>query len=499
MTDKQTTFEDLSAIQYVRSLNATQIDIIRFLELGDYQAHIARRLKKSRSYVCQVVRKLESYDLIIARRLTFTHKGTTTTIATDDPLQGRATSYVVTPKLQALLAQNPRKDGSYTLCIPHYIKIKIPILKQNKDLVTAGWRQSRARAVLVRSWRPRGPERHLFHVETTGGPIGVEYHGSSLVAYRVERTHLLAADVGEATALAAAQIQDGVARFVEEQGWFGVQLSLGTPTIISKPHFAFASKAARKVLDAGHQLTTPGVYCDDSLAGHGRPDVGEIETSDPVLADQIDRGLRNAINIVPIVEQTLARGMVEQSKTILDGFCEQLDPIRQMTSSIYETANTVLAHVQGGTTLEYQFTQIVTLLTHTLNEMKDLRARIADLEEQQTSKNVPKGKKNVATTLSSTPETPGEDGPSFRRIDHGTVAGRQPQSLPEVRAGLSETPAPAVPVHPSGTPPGDHPVCLPGLRQDDVARGTPSDRAQPKKKTRPGRRGDHQPGGHAGA
>jgi hypothetical protein len=494
VTDKQTTFEDLSAIQYVRSLNATQIDIIRFLELGDYQAHIARRLKKSRSYVCQVVRKLESYGLIIARRLTFTHKGTTHTVATDDPLQGRATGYVVTPKLQALLAQNPQKDGSYTLCIPHYIKIKIPILKQNKDLVTAGWRQSRARAVLVRSWRPRGPERHLFHVETTGGPIGVEYHGSSLVAYQVERTHLLAADVGEATVIAAAQIQDGVARFVEEQGWFGVQLSLGTPTIISKPHFAFASKAARKVLDAGHQLTTPGVYCDDSLASHGRPDAGEIETSDPILADQIDRGLRNAINIVPIVEQTLARGMVEQSKTILDGFCEQLDPIRQMTSSIYETANTVLAHVQGGTTLEYQFTQIVTLLSHTLNELKTLQARVADLEDKQPRRK----QKNVARTMSSTPEDRAGMEPSSRRTDHGTAAGPGPQGLPEMRAGLSETPAPPVPVHPPESPSGDHPVCLPGLRQHDVARGPAPGRGKPKKKTKSGRGGGRQPGGHAG-
>ena len=495
MTDKQTTFEDLSAIQYVRSLNATQIDIIRFLELGDYQAHIALRLKKSRSYVCQVVRKLESYGLVIARRLTFTHNGTTHTVATDDPLQGRATGYVVTPKLQALLAQNPKKDGSYTLCIPHHIKIKIPILKQNKDLVTAGWRQSRARAVLVRSWRPRGPERHLFHVETTGGSIGVEYHGSSLVAYRVERTHLLAADVGEATTLAAAQIQDGVARFVEEQGWFGVQLSLGSPTIISKPHFAFASKSAKKVVDAGHPLTTPGVYCDDSLASHGRPDAGEIETTDPILADQIDRGLRNAINIVPIVEQTLARGMVEQSKTILDGFCEQLDPIRQMTTSIYETANTVLAHVQGGTTLEYQFTQIVTLLSHTLNEIKTLQARVADLEDKQPRRK----QKNVATPMSSTPPVRGEDGPSSRGTDRGSTAGPDPQSLSEMRAGLLETPAPAVPVHPAGTPPGDHPVCLPGLRQQDDRRGTAPGRAQPAKKTRPRRSGSHQPGGHAGA
>lgn len=480
MAERQATFDDLAAVQYVRSLNATQINIIRLLEQGQYQAQVARRLNKSRSYVCQVVGKLESYGLIVARRIAFTHKGKTHTIATTDPLQNRATGYIVTPRLQNLLAQNPNKDGSYTLCIPHHIKIKIPILDQNRPLVTAGWRQSRARSILVRSWKPRGPERHLFHVQTVGGTVGIEYHGKSLVAYRVERTHLMAADVDEATTLAAAQIQDGVARFVEEQGWFGVRLTLGTPTIIDKPHFAFASKAARKVLDAGHQLTTPGIYCDNSLAHHGRPDAGEIETTDPILADQIDRGLRNALNIEPIVERSVARGMVEQSKAILDGFCQQLDPIQQTLGSIYETANTVLAHVQGGTTLEYQFTQIVTLLTHTLNEMKELRARVADLEEQQTRKNVPKGKKNVARTMPHEGRDAG--GAPARGPDHGPETGCRAQGLPEVRAGLSETPAPPVPVHPPGPPPGGDPVCLPGVLRPDAGGGAAAGRRTRRKK-----------------
>lgn len=480
MAERQATFDDLAAVQYVRSLNATQIDIIRLLEQGDYQANIARRLNKSRSYVCQVVKKLESYGLIVARRIAFTHKGKTHTIATTDPLQNRATGYIVTPRLQNLLAQNPHKDGSYTLCIPHHLKIKIPILDQNQPIVTAGWRQSRARAILVRSWKPRGPERHLFHVQTVGGTVGIEYHGKSLVAYRVERTHLMAADVDEATALAAAQIQDGVARFVEEQGWFGVRLTLGTPQIIDKPHFAFASKTARTVLDAGHQLTTPGVYCDDSLAHHGRPDAGEIETTDPILADQIDRGLRNALNIEPIVERSVARGMVEQSKTILDGFCQQLDPIQQTLGSIYETANTVLAHVQGGTTLEYQFTQIVTLLTHTLNEIKDLRGRVADLEEQQTRKNVPKGKKNVARTMPHEGRDAG--GAPVRGPDHGPETGCRAQGLPEVRAGLPETPGLEVPLHPAGPAPGSDLVCLPGVLRPDAGGGTPAGRRTRRKK-----------------
>lgn len=479
VVDRQATFEDLAANQYVRSLGATQIDIIRLLEQGDYQAHIARRLGKSRSYVCQIVRRLESYGLLVARRLTFSHEGKTHTVAVTDPLQGRATGYIVTPRLQALLAQNPHKDGSYTLCTPHHLKIKIPILDQNRSVVTTGWRQSRARSVHVRSWRPRGPERHLFHVVITGSTIGVEYHGSSLVAYRVERTHLLATDVNEATAIAAAQIQDGVARFVEEQGWSGVRITLGTPQVIDRPHFAFPSGAAKQVIHAGQRLATPGVYCDDSLA---RQDVAEIETTDPILATQIDRGLRNALNIEPLVERSVARGMVESSKTLLDGFCQHLAPIQSTLGSIYETANTVLAHVQGGTTLEYQFTQIVTLLSHTLNTMQDLQARIEDLERRTPSQKSRGKKKN--DTKPTPPKPPASVRPATRGADVGTDAGCLPQDVPEMPTGLPAPAAPAIPIRPAGSAPGGDPVCLHDLSRPAAGRGAGSGRRTKKAKKR---------------
>lgn len=473
MTDKQTTFEDLSAIQYVRSLTATQIDIIRFLEMGDYQAQIARRLRKSRSYVCQVVRRLESHNLIIPRRISFTHKGKTRTVATTDPLQGRATGYVITPQLKTLLAQTPNPDGSYTLCIPHHLKIKIPILDQNQPITKTGWRQSRSRSIHIKSWRPRGPERHLFHVEIVGGTIGVEYHGSSLVAYRVNRTHLLASDVNEATVLAAAQIQDGVTRFVEEQGWSGTRLTLGTPQVIDRPHFAFPSKGAKQVINAGHRLTSPGLYCDDSLTRHGVPDLAEIETTDPVLADQIDRGLRNALNIEPLIEQTVANSMTEQNKAILSGFCQNLEPIQKTLGSIYTTTNTVLAHVMGGTTLEHQFSQIVTLLTHTLNEMQGLKNRIEELE-QDSNRTVQHESTNGRSTL--TQASP----PAFTgRTDQRISPGRQQQSMSQMRTGIPRPPSQEVSGHPPDAQTGPDPVYLHGLHQQPPSR-------RPKKGTKAG-------------
>ncbi len=386
--EQQTTFDDLAIFQYVRSLNVTQINVIQLLDQGEYQASIAKRLRRSRSYVNQLVRKLERYGLVIPQRITVQYRGKTSSIATADPLCGRATTYVVTDRLKDLLAQNPNQAGSYTLCIPHHVKFKIPVLAQRGGgIVTDGWRRDRrTRAVHIKSWRPKGPERHLFHVQVPGGTIGVEVHGKTLVAYRTERTHVLAASVDEATQIVAAQIQQGVSTFVADQERQGVLLTIGTPQLIAKPHFAFASAAAKAVVTAGQSLATPGLYCDDSLKDRGPAAPGELETTDPLIADQVDRGLRNALNLGPLVEQAVEQAVANQfsaqNQTLLDEMAARLDPITQTLGSVAASVSTVWAHVQGGTTLQYQFNQLVGLLNNTLIEMQAIRAENQALRDQ---------------------------------------------------------------------------------------------------------------------
>ena len=60
MTGCQLTIDDILAERYISKLTQKQIDIIRFLEQGYYQAFIARRMHISKGYVNETVKTLEN-------------------------------------------------------------------------------------------------------------------------------------------------------------------------------------------------------------------------------------------------------------------------------------------------------------------------------------------------------------------------------------------------------------------------------------------------------
>lgn len=419
----------MAAIAYVRSLNALQVDVIRFLDRGDYQASIARRLGRSRAWVNGVVRTLERYRLVVARRFSAVYKGKVHEYSSSDPLCNRVTTYHVTDRLKALLTDNPNRDGTYTLCSPHHLKMKFPIASQDGHIVLDGWRSSRVKAVHVRSWQPRGPARHLFHVDTPGGLVGIEVHGPTLVAYRVDRGHIAARSIDEATQLVVSYIQEAVSRFVEEQSWFGTSLRLGAPSVISRPHYAFASRLGGKLLDLGQQLRSDGLYVDGSPRSHGQPGLGEIETDDPVLADLVDSGLRAALSIDSVIERQLAehhravlgdvravvteviqdqvfaapaapaapaldaaavvpdvRAAVQeelatQNVSLMGGLSDHLSslflpPLEQ----IGKTTHAIYAQVTAGQTQQYQLNQLIGLIAQLANALYELKAENASLQ-----------------------------------------------------------------------------------------------------------------------
>lgn len=411
--DKQVSFDDFSlaqeAIEYVASLNETQINIIKFLEQGDYQAHIAKRIGLSRSHVNKVVRTLESYQLIVPQRFTVEYKGKKKTVATGDPLCGRATTYTVTTRLKALLAKNPNKDGSYTLCTPHYIKVKYPVLQVRKyhtdnalsELVDIKVhdRVQNSKVEYVKKWKPRGHVRHKFHVQNQNGNIGVEVHGNTLVAYKLKRQHIMAKSAKDACGVIISQIQEGVFRFVREQNALGLDIELGDPEIIGDIHLAFNSKVAKKILNSGRNLSSNKIGIDNSLEKLGDPDQAEIEIhGDMDLADEVDQALRNALNIVPIIQNTvrdtvtpLVGGLVndgieeklESTRNILiHEFNAKIDPINQNLGVANGNINNIMAMVQGGTTIQNNFHQLVGLLNNTLIEMQGQKKTIEMLTEE---------------------------------------------------------------------------------------------------------------------
>jgi DNA-binding Lrp family transcriptional regulator len=360
--DGQQTLDDIYAIQFVKGLSPTQVNIIRFLKEGLYQAHIAKRLHLGKSHVNRTIKELERYGLITPRRFSVAWGGKTKTIATADHFHGRATTYDVSSLLDRYLQLNPFSSGKFTFCTPHNIKWKYPILDIRGTVDIGGWKHHKSQSVYIKSWKPRGGERHLWHVTTKDAVIGVEIHPKSLIASKVNRDHIMAESVEEATQVAATQIQHGVDIWVREQGWADCMVDLATPKLVSRIHFAFESVLARQAGMSGTQLTLPGMVCDNSPVQLGR-NVSELETDLPEVAAAVDLGLRNAANIHEIVQSEIGRFLpqVEVSMRAV------LDPLAAKVGSIE-------AMIQGGTTMQMQYQQMVGFMTAALKELQESRA-----------------------------------------------------------------------------------------------------------------------------
>ncbi len=365
---KQSTLDDIYALDYIKNLNKRQVNIIRFLEQGYHQAEIARRLKCDRSLVNRTVKKLEEYKLIIAERIYIqlnnknifkkNEIGKIKAIATADPWCGRATTYIITPKLKNLLNQlpsttNTNYKGDYTLAKIHYLKFKYPILSQSGEIDTTGWRKARSNTIHIRSWKPKGNERHQFHVDTPNGVIGIEYHGKSLIAYPIERRDVMANGVEDLIGISAAYVQEGVSKFIQEQHQIGnCTLHLGDPIRKSDPHYAFESNIAKELTKAGKTLSTLGLTNDDSLKAKNlkRGDyLGEIETSDINLATEVDIALRNAYKMPEKILHLEAK----------------IDDLSQLEAKINDLHSSLTSQ------LSVQASQVNNVLESTVNSIKD--------------------------------------------------------------------------------------------------------------------------------
>ena len=357
----QTTLDDVYDLQYVKGLSATQISIVRLLKDGYYEAMAARQLHISRSTVNKLVKALEKRNLISPNRFSLAWRGKTKEIATGDPLAGRAATWNVSDTLDRYIEQNPFASGAITLCMPHNIRPKYPILSQRGEPDMNQAHHSRSRSIFIKSWKSKGPLRHQWHVTTREAVVSVELHPKVLIASRVNRTHIPAASREEATMIAVAQVQKGVDIWLREQGWNGYEVRLGSPSNVGPYHFAFPSDMAKKMLVMGGQITLPGVFADRSPEEHGMA-FAEIETYSPAIADAVDRGLRNAANLNE-----------EVGKAVASSIQDTLGPLAETVSSIE-------AHLMGGTTIQYQYQQLVGLLAANMQKMQAMEEEMRILK-----------------------------------------------------------------------------------------------------------------------
>lgn len=365
----QLTIDDLDAEKYIQSLNVNQINICQFLKEGYYQAFIAKRLKLSKGYVNQTVKKLESFNLISPKKFSYTDPKTkkVKSVAIGDPFHGRATTYVVSEKLTLLIHKyNSHKDGSYVLCSPHHKKLKYDVIELKSGWSLQGWREDRAKSIYIRSWKPRGPERHLWHVNTANGVIGIEAHPKSIVAYRVDKKHIMATSFDESEDILTAYIQEGVQIWLQEQYKSGVVATLGSVRGITKPHYAFESEIAKEVIKSGGVLKTEGMFVDNSPKSRGDLRHSEFETTSPTVANLVDRGLRNALSIESVVEKKIDSAI----STAMPLFTQAVTSQFQV---IHEELSNITSQLEQNNGLQSQFSTLIEVLQSTIKELGHIR------------------------------------------------------------------------------------------------------------------------------
>lgn len=361
MVVRQSSFDDLrkeeEGRRYVRKLTQKQLDIIEFIRRDYYQAYIADRLKISRAYVNQTVNSLLKFGLIKQK--------------TCSPLQKKSLTYEPTKRLDIYLSQSELMPSQYTLCIPHHIKFKYPLLEMTGELNRDGWKFSKNRSVFIRSWKPKGNERLLFNVNLGDNTISIQYQGKSLIASRVEHTKVVAQSITEATQIIASEIGKGVEIFLREQKSSGCQIKVGQPKQIDRTHYAFESELAKEMVKNGQQSQLEGVYVDNSPEGQGKEKVGDIEMRDPIKANSVDQGLRNAMNIDKIVRKEIGQALPAAMKE----FNKSLEPMNENISQ-------VMAMLQGSITVAQQNDNILKFFSKIMNEMQDMRSEYADMKRK---------------------------------------------------------------------------------------------------------------------
>jgi len=365
----QLTIDDLNAERYIQTLSESQINICKFLEEGYYQAFIAKRLKTSRSFVNKTVKKLESLNLISPKKFSYQDSKTkkVKSVAIGDPFHGRATTYIVSEKLKILINKyNPHKDGTYVLCSPHHKKLKYDVLDLKSEWNLHGWREGRSKSIHIRSWKPRGPERHLWHVNTVNGVIGIEAHPKSIVAYRVSKNHIIATTFEESEDLLTAYIQDGVQIWLQEQQKSGVRATLGPVNGITKPHYAFESEIAKEVIKSNGILRTEGLFVDNSPEARGDTKHGEIETTSPTIANLVDKGLRNALNIDTIVDRKIDSVLSNTVPLFAQSIASQVQ-------ILHEEVLNISHQLEQNNQIQSQFTTLIEVLQSTIAKLNQIQ------------------------------------------------------------------------------------------------------------------------------
>ena len=339
MHDRQLTLGEVSGVSKVRGLTEPQRKVVSLINCGLCQAEIARKLQVSRSYVNQVIKRLESLGLV--QRID-THK-------TKPGKRAYTLFYELSPELKQRI-KGERVAEPFTSCRVHNQRMKIAWSSTTPV-------STDKRTAYSKSWTMRGGARHKYwFVGKAGLPsVTLDVHPKTIVAYCDKKQFIVAETPAEAMDIGWRAIYQAIDKFVELQGRFGVKVEMAhTGETIGKPHGGFVGSESPVMAEG---VTTPHWWIDRSQESELGPGHPELETDIPESMTRLD-------------------GLIKMSEALPTAMKEITDKLNPMSTSLLQ----VMAMMQGGITISQQYEQMVNFMTKALDEMAAIRKENAELK-----------------------------------------------------------------------------------------------------------------------
>lgn len=342
--DRQVTLECISGTTAVRGLSENQRRIVSLIQCGLCQADIAKKLKFSRAYVCQTVKRLESLGEIKAKPVYEKVPGK----------RSYTKFYELSPDLISRI-KGERVAEPFTAIRLHNFRLKVSIISQSKDISLD------KRASYEKSWTMRGGPRHRFWYSGKAGmpTVSLDIHPKTIVAYTDKGQRIAAKDDKEAEAIGWRSIYAAIDLFVEQQSKFGVQIEIErVGKKLGKLHGGFS--ISENIEKEGVHI--PGWWIDRSdMRETGKP---EVESDIPENYSRLDQ-------LIKVSEQVDLTAMPTAMKEIN----EKLNPLSQNVLQVQ-------AMLQGGITISQQYEQMLNFMTKVLDEMAQMRKENAELKQK---------------------------------------------------------------------------------------------------------------------
>lgn len=341
----QQTFAEINGISKFHSLTDNQRRILSLVACKLTQSEIAKKLKFSPSYICQVIKKLETYNLIKKLETQRTKEGQ----------REYNNFYELSPELKGRIRKEIQQP--FTPVRVHYIIRKFKIVNQSGPV------SKDKRASYHKSWFMRGKsERFKFWYPGKAGlpQVTIDVHPKTIVAYVDKGQTIVARSMEEAEQLAWYALYQAKDRFIEQQQLFGVSFEIeNVGQQIGSAHGGLLLHEDGPF--GKEQPVTPDVWIDRSVkkeVGEGYCEV-ESFTNGPHLT-RVEKAL--------FAMEDLEDTMPDRIRTAMPEALQALEKVGPLTAEVH----TVLAHIQSGQTVDSRLNQMILMFGDMLKQQHDI-------------------------------------------------------------------------------------------------------------------------------